>query len=167
MDSIARIDTFRAVTDPKISATCQAGFRFQNGNTHVLRNARIDGRLIDDNRTGREISSDDGRCVLHRIQIRCMVRIDGCRDRHHMKTRFTKSFFIRGKIHRSLSDDLISYLHGRVNPASILEDSSLVMIKTDYPKMPGEFHRQRHSHIPKPNDGETRLSLPQSFIDTI
>src|SRR3546814_7964474 len=84
------VDAFRGVTEGKIRALPQSRGLGERRTTDLLRHARIDRRLEDDNGTRSQRAADRPAGAQQRSKIRTPVVVDRRRYRHHEERRARK-----------------------------------------------------------------------------
>ena len=104
------------------------------------------------------------RGVLDREQIRRVVDVDRGGDGDDVEAGLLQPGLVEGEVHGRRADRLVADLPGRIDPALVLTDARLMMVKADHAQMLGKLDRQRHPDIAQSDDGEALLSAAQSFI---
>ena len=158
---VAGVDALGRVADLEVHAALEAGLALQDGGAQLLRHARVDRRLVDDDRAGLQVAADglaggdDGR------QVGRLVVGDGRGHGHYDKARAVQLALVAGEAARALAHRVVASLLRHIVPVAIGRDLALVDVKADGVKLAGERHRQRKAHISQAYDRQALLARGQ------
>ena len=158
MELVARIDALRGITGEKVLVELQAGHPLHDGDTLLFRHAGVHGGFIHDDIALGNHPAHRIRGAPERAQVRTVVLVHRCRNRHDIEVAATDFFHIRGALESMVVDrvlqEIVTDLQCRVVPRHQGVHPALVHVKSDGRELGGEQTGQREADIPQADDAD-------------
>ena len=161
---VTGIDAFRRIAHLEVHAAFQSGLLLHDGHADLLRHTGIYGGLKNHDAALRQVSSHGAACAFHRGQIRRVIGVYRCRNRHDVKFRFLQSGLIRREVNVGGFDHVVSHLSGRIHAGFIQLNLFFIQIIADHPDLSAESHRDGHTHIAQSHQGKLFFSVYKLLI---
>ena len=156
MLAVTGIYPLGAVRYLPVGAALEPGFLLDDGDAHVLGDARVDRGLKADYCPRPEVLPHRAARPLHGAQVRRRVVVDGSGDGHDDEAGLGELLRVGGEVDGRPADCLAD-LPGGVDPVPVLADALLVYVEPDDGNMLGELDGDGHAHVAEPDERELCL----------
>lgn len=152
--AVTGIDALRRVADLEVHATFEPRLLLKDGYAHVLGDAGVDGRLVDDDGAGLEMLTEGPGGPFHRREVRRLVLVHRRRHGHDVEARLLELGRVGGELDRRPRDRRVADLVSWVNAGLVFLNFCLVEVVADDLQVLGELDGDGHAHVAEADEGE-------------